>query len=364
MSFSRPTLTQLTDRISADFQTRITGASTLLRRSTLKVIARVLAGVFHLMYGFLEFISKQLFASSSDQAYLDRIASEYGIVRIAGTRASGEGLITGTNDEYVPIGTVLQSASGQRYITTILTTIAGGTATLLFEAEDAGSDGNDVAGISLSFITPLSGISSACTVDVNGITGGADIESDESLRARVLSRKRLPPHGGSKFDYVNWAREVPGVTRAWCFPEYAGVGTVALAFVRDGDVPIIPDAAERLAVEDYLIEHTDPGTGLTMGIPVTAQPGFSVLDVTAYVVNFNIDIYPNTTAVKADIQAALEDLISTEGGPGETLYISKIRQYISNAIGEGHHRLNIPAADVAASQIQVHTLGVITWGDY
>lgn len=364
MPFTRPTLTQLTDRISADFRARITGANSLLRRSVLKVLARTLAGAFHLMYGFLEFISRQLFASSSDQTYLDQIASEYGIVRVAATKASGSGTVTGTNGTIIPSGSILKSAAEVNYTVTADVTIAASTATLSFEAVDAGEDGNDDSAITLSFTNPIVGVSSNCTVDANGITGGADIESDDALRARVLSRKRLPPHGGCSADYVAWAKEVAGVTRAWCFPAYAGVGTVAVAFVRDDEDPITPSVAERTAVEEYIIEHVDPGTGFTVGIPVTAQPGFSIIALSANAINFDIDIYPNTSAVQTAITDELTDLIKQEGGPGETIYLSRITQAISNALGEGWHRLNSPVADVTSSQTQVQIMGTITFGDY
>jgi uncharacterized phage protein gp47/JayE len=364
MSFSRPTLTQLTDRISADFQTRITGANTALRRSVLKVLARVLAGAFHLAYGFLYYMSKQLFASSSDQDYLDRIASEYGIVRVAASKATGSGAVTGTSDLVIPSGMVLQSTAGVEYVTTTSEILVGSAAILTLEASEAGIDGNDEAGTVLSFTSPIAGVSSTCTVDSDGLTGGADSESDDALRARVLARKRLPPHGGSRQDYIGWAKEVSGVTRAWCFSEYAGVGTVALAFVRDGDTSIIPSAADRAAVADYIVEHVDPGTGFTVGIPVTAEPGFSVLDLTSLVVNFDISVYPNSSEVQVSVEDALEELILREGGPGETIYLSEIQQAISNAVGEGHHRLNAPLADVTASQTQVHIMGTVTFWPY
>lgn len=365
MSFERPTLTQLVDRISSDFKTRITGASTLVRRATLKAIARTLAGAFHLMYGFVNYISEQLFAASADQTYLDLIASEYGIIRIAATKATGSGSVTGTNALIVTEDSVLQSADGYRYLVTADATIAGGTATVAFEAEEAGADSNDDPSVALTFVSPIAGISSTLAVDAIGISGGADEETDDAMRERVLARKRNPPHGGAEQDYVNWAKEVAGVTRAWVFSEYAGAGTVGLAFVRDEDAAtILPDASERLAVYNYILEHEDPGTGLTVGIPVTAEPGFEIIVMSGLTIDFQIDIYPNISAIQAAVQSELEDLIERDGGPGETIYISQIRQAISSALDEDYHRLDSPVADVTASTSQVQVMGTITWGDY
>ena len=50
MAFSRPTLQQIVDRIENDFKTRIDNAQSLLRRSVLKIMARVYAGTADLLY--------------------------------------------------------------------------------------------------------------------------------------------------------------------------------------------------------------------------------------------------------------------------------------------------------------------------
>lgn len=45
MPFSRPTLKEISDRISADVNSRLTGADSFLRRSVLNVLIRALSGV-------------------------------------------------------------------------------------------------------------------------------------------------------------------------------------------------------------------------------------------------------------------------------------------------------------------------------
>jgi uncharacterized phage protein gp47/JayE len=42
-----------------------------------------------------------------------------------------------------------------------------------------------------------------------------------------------PPHGGNQADFVTWALQVTGVTRAWCAPWIAGAGTVTVFFMMD-----------------------------------------------------------------------------------------------------------------------------------
>lgn len=365
MPFERPTLTELKTRIQADVETRVTGGTILLRRAVLKVLATVFAGIAHIMYGYLDYKSKQLFATTADTEGLANIGDEYGLNRESATYATGSGTATGTNGAIIPAGSELESTDGNLYTVDTAATISGGTATIDFTASTANADSNDDAGITLTFVSPISGIDTEVTVDSDGITGGADEEEDDGYRERILLRKRQPPHGGAVFDYEKWALEVDGVTRAWAFGEYQGVGTVGVAFVRDDDDgSIIPDATERDEVEDYIIEHTDPASGETVGIPVTAEPGLFIIELTPLSINITVAIYPNTTAVQNAIETELEDLILRDGGPGETIYLSRINEAISLAEGEERHSLTLPITDQAATNTQIHTLGTVTFTDY
>lgn len=363
MPFQRPTLSEITDRIVADFQTRIIGGTSLLRRATLKIMARVLAGAVHLLYGYLDFQTDQLFISSADSEGLNRIADEYGIIRIAAAKATGEGQATGTNGITIAEDTELRASSGQKYDTDADVTIAAGIATLVFTAQIAGIDGNDDPAISLTFTSPIIGVNATVTVGVDGITDGLDEEIDDSLHRRLLIRKQHPPYGGAESDYLNWTLEVLGVTRAWIFPLVQGAGTVGVAFVRDNDESLIPNATRRQDVRDYLVEHPHEWTG-TVGIPLTAEPGLFIIELQELVVDMDISISPNTVAVRTAVEAELEEIFLSDGGPEETIRISSITEAISIARGEEIHRLNSPVADITATMNQVHALGTITWRDY
>jgi len=365
MPFVRNSLSTIVDNIISDFQTRITGATSLMRRSVLRVIARVMAGAIHLVYEYLDYQSRQLFALTADQAGLETIASEYGLSREAAIQATGSGTATGTVGSIIPAGSQLQSVEGEIYSIDTAVTFTGSSATVDFTAVEGGTDGNEAAGTILSFVSPIVGVNTSVTVDSDGITGGEDEETDDELRTRLLARKRMPPHGGASFDYESWALEYSGVTRAWCFPQYAGVGTVGVAFVRDDDVgSIVPNAAERAAVRAYIVSHEDPATGLTVGCPVTAEPGLTMVELTELAVDMTIKVYPNTSAVQNAIEQELESLFIEDGGPGETIYLSKISQAISSAQDEEMHSLVSPIADITASTSEVQVLGTITFADY
>lgn len=360
MPFERPKLQTIIDRIEADISARITKNASLLRRSVLKVLARVYAGAVHLLYGFLDFQARQLFATTADKRGLEIIGNEFGITRAAATKATGSGTATGTNGKTITAGSEIVSSDENKYTIDITVVIAGGTASVDFTASVANIDSNDQSGITLTFTNPIAGINTNVTAST-AIEGGTDEETDDEYRERILQRKRQLPHGGSEFDYETWALEVAGVTRAWSFPLFNGLGTIGLTFVRDDDLPIVPDAAEVTEVQDYIISHTDPATNKEVGIPVTAEPGLFVYAPTLLSVFITVAIFPNNATVQAQITAEIENLILRQGGAGQTIFISQIDEAISLAQDELRHVMAAPTVDSTATNAQVHELNEITF---
>ena len=70
-------------------------------------------------------------------------------------------------------------------------------------------------------IQPVTGINSGgVTSSRYTVTGGADMETDDELRTRMLAKYRRPRRKeGAATDYVEWALEVPGCSRAWVEPQ-------------------------------------------------------------------------------------------------------------------------------------------------
>lgn len=366
MPFSRPTLSELVARIRGDIEANVEGADALLRRAFLSVLGKVVALAVHILYGFLELTANNIFVTTAVTDYLDLHGQEWGLPRLGASYAIGTATATGINGSVIPAATELQLSDGRVYIVQAAAVVAAGVATLSLKAELSGIDGNEDSGVVLTFISPIVGVDSTATLSAGGFDGGADEESDDEYRARILSRKRYPPHGGADFDFVAWIQAYSAaITRGWAIPEYQGAGTVGLAFVLDDQVgSILPSAALVAAVRAYLLQHTDSVTGRQVGAYVTAEPGMFFITLLEKAVNFSIRIYPNTTVVRAAVQAELEDLLRREGGPEQTVYLSRINEAISTAIGEQYHLLVSPVADVTAAVNEVLIMGTITWSDY
>ena len=351
MALTRPTLQQLIDQAHTQIDALLPGADSRLRRSFLDVLARVLAWGLYGLYSLIVWVSQQVFPDTAEQEFLDRWATIWGLARLASTFSAGTVDLTGQDGSEIPAGTALRRASGEEYTTDVLATIAAGVASVAVSAAKAGAASDAAAGTTLSFVSPVPGVDSTATVAAGGLTGGADEESDDALRARLLERLRQPPHGGAELDYIRWAKEIAGVTRVWVFAQKFGEGTVGVTFVRDDESPIIPDAAELQTVQDYI---DDPARR-----PVPAK--VTVYGLTAVAQNFDIRVLPDTTAVRAAAQGELEDLLEREATPGGTIKASRISEAISKAAGETSHTIIAPAGDITVATDEIAVPGTFTW---
>lgn len=362
MPFPRPTLSALFSQALGFLVARLAGADSRLRRSTLSVIARLAAGNTNLEFGYLDWLIRQLFVTTSDPPYLYIQGAEYGMAPEGATVAAGNIIFTGAiNGTVIDLATALQ-VNGVFYETQQEVTLAAGTATAPVEAVAGGSAGNQPPGTTLSIVTAIAGINGTATVDENGLTGGTDTESPDAFRARVLERKAAPPQGGDPADYVAWAKSIPGVTRAWVYPLNRGAGTVDVSFVMDGRTDIIPLSADVAAVQAYL------GTlGGAVGVkPVTADA--LVFAPAAYPVNLTIHgLVPNNAATQAAIAAAIADLLVRVGSPGTssgtgcTIAYADLDDAIEGAAGVTYHFLASPGADITVPFGQMPVPGTITY---
>jgi uncharacterized phage protein gp47/JayE len=348
MPFERPTLVQLRDRTATDIE-RHSGQDATSRGSAYAPIAKAQAGLAHGLHGHLAWIADQLFDDTADDANLLRRAAEMGITRIPAARASGTATATGNDGAVIPAETLLQTDDEILYRVTAEASIVAGTATLQLTAVEPGAAGNQAAGVTLRFISPVLDVDSEATVVE--ITSGADIEPITRVRERLAERRTNPPMGGNSADYIAWAKAAHvDVTRAWCYPNENGLGTVVVRFVTDDLSTPIPTQAHVEAVTDY----TDQVRPAGMKAFNVYAPVAKSLDITFTALS------PNTPTVRAAIEAELKDLISREGEPGGTLLLTHINEAISLATGETDHRHDL-VDDFTCATGEFPVLGALTW---
>lgn len=348
MPLLRPTLDELRDRSRTQIQARL-GTGPLLSRSVLAVLGDVIAGHSHGLYGYAAWAARQGLPTTADDDGVQNWATVFGLARKPATFATGSIQVTGVNGTVVPFRKRVRRADGVEFVTTAASTIANGVASVPVQALTAGQAGNTGPGAAITFTAPVSGASSSAAVNAAGLIGGSDAETIEDLRERVLQRARQVPGAGNQGDFVRWALEVGGVTRAWCFPRFPAVGSVGVTFATDDEpgspIPSAAKVAEVFAHIDLLR-------------PVSAQ--LLVYAPAALAVGVNVILTPNTAEVRASVEAELRSLFRRQAAPGQPLYLSHIREAISTATGELDHVLVSPVGDITPSKGQLPVLGSLT----
>ncbi|WP_064577171.1 baseplate J/gp47 family protein [Cupriavidus gilardii] len=347
MPFDTPTLPQLIERADAD----LAGATDqVLRRSDQIVLGRVHAGATHELHGYLAFVAKQILPDECEEDMLVRYAKlRLRVPRRDAVAATGPIAVVGQVGAVIDKGVVLQYADGRRYVVNAPVTLTAAQAAVPVNAVEPGVAGNLAPGATLELVSPVLGITPSATVLAPGITGGTDQEGIEALRQRVIRSFRIVPDGGNADDYETWAREVAGITRAWCRRHYMGLGTVGVFVMRDDDPDPIPSQASLDAVRDHIEAEK----------PVTAE--LYVLAPKAKPIHFQIRLSPDTTATRAAVEQSLRDLLKREGDLGVTVLRTHLAEAISQSPGENDHQLIAPADNVALAPNEIPTFGGVAW---
>ncbi|HHX4179432.1 TPA: baseplate J/gp47 family protein, partial [Citrobacter braakii] len=284
-----------------------------------------------------------------DESWLYRHAAMKRCPRKDAVAASGFMRWDGvTNGLKVSAGSVIQRDDLVQYIVQADATSAGGVLRVPVVCSMTGITGNMDDGEALSLVTPVNGLPSGGMADT--VTGGFDIEDLDVWRARVLERYYWTPQGGADGDYVVWAKEVPGVTRAWTYRHWMGTGTVGVMIASSDLInPILDDATVAAAQA-----HIEP-------LAPVAGSDLYVFKGTPKTVNYTIDLNPDTPEIRAAVEAELRSFLLRDGYPEGTLELSRTNEAISIAAGEYSHKLLSPTVDTPVAKNELAVLGVITW---
>jgi len=381
MPYSRKTLTQLRQQVAQDIASALPGSDPLLRFANLTILGVVQAGLAHLHNGYLDYIAQQAVPFTATDEYLEAWGALKGVFRIAASQASGTVRFTGTNGVEIPAGTPLVRGDGQKYTTTAAGTIASGEVIVpaLADADPAGqlgAAGDADANTVLTLGVSIAGVNSNGAAATNFV-GGADIEKDPALRARMLLAFQSPAHGGSQADYVAWALAVPGVTRAWCVPNAFGSGTVGVYVMFDsveaahGGFPQGTNGVSHLDVGPTGGPRDTVATGDQLTVadaiwplqPVTAlvyvlAPGQSV-------VNFTIDgIAGASSDTKAAIAAAIDSVLLQYAqitGSATQVDISYVNSAIAAIAGTSGFVISSPAGNIVTARGFLPVRGTVTY---
>jgi uncharacterized phage protein gp47/JayE len=369
MPYSRPTLTALQQQAIEDITTSgVPGLTGLLRNAVLRVLAWVMAGLAYGVYGYGDWIARMAVPFTALGEYLYAWAGLVGVYTKDAAAASGSAQFNGTTGRTIPNGTALTRFDGVPYATTADgTTDVDGLVTVPIVATVTGANTDCDPGTPININIAIDGINLG-GFTVGETSGGADEETDEALRTRMLQRYREPPQGGAQTDYIGWALEVPGVTRAWCDPNGAGAGTVVVYTMFD-DVRAaeggFPQGSNGTATAETRLPPIATGDQLVVADYIYPLRPVTALVVSAAPVAFPVDVTiqdldPNTVDMQAAITATLQDAFIAVGAVAGTVYPSDLYEAILTVSGINHFAMIAPALPVTAPTGGLPTLGVLS----
>lgn len=314
-------------------------------------------------------VPASIYVASSWGTNLDDHGETINVPRKDSSTATGEVTFNGEDGTIVSIGTqvgVAQTDPDQdppSYVTTESGVIAEGVVTLAIKAEESGAASNVGAGAASFLLSPVEGITTVGNAEA--ITGGADVETDESYRTRLLLELGAAQGAGNVADYKRWALSYPGVGFVRVVPLWEGAGTVLVVVTDDENNPSSSTVVEGLQAELDPV----PGEGLgkaPVGAIVTVDtPTAVAVTVSAEVElepGFSLDGEGGTAAVRASLEQVLSDYIDRLP-PGEDALLNKTESRFF--LVEGVHdisnvELNGVAADVVIADTEVASIGTVT----
>lgn len=321
MALVTPTTEEIKDQIIGQVEASISQTIPILPRAFTRFFAKVLAGIFMILYKYAGWMFLQIFVrtASFDETEVLGVKVtplvEWG--RLIGVGDPGAAtqsellldITVTTQTGSLPAGT--QAVSNKNAITYILlspVTLDAATKQGTFRAAsdvDGGTGGGTIGNLDpddiVSFVNPLANVERDMTVD-SVTTTGVDAETEAAYRQRVIDRFQKQPQGGAGVDYEIWGEEVTGVINV--YPYTGAIGfvdvyvEVATSIDPDGIAPqsILDDVTEAITFDDG--SQTRKPINAFLNTQSITRIGFDV-----NVIGLNVD---DPTTVEANITTAIE----------------------------------------------------------
>lgn len=325
MSLAVPTTQDVSDTIVAQLEASLAQTIPFLPKTFCRVLAKVLAGVVVILYKYAGFTFLQLFvAHASFQPTTVNGQTVVPLVlwgRLIGVGDPGKATraelslslaVTSITGKILAGQQFLNSATQITYQAITETVITSSpvffTVRATYDQNDtggAGAAGNMTAGDTLQVANgPPNAVSTALVV-AQTVTG-ANAESADAYRAKIIRRFQQRPQGGAFADYRLWAEEVPGIVHAYPYRGAPGVVDVYIEAdeTSSGSADGIPTGAQLAAV---LANINLDQAGVATRRPVSAAPNVLPISRTGVDITISGLSVSDMDTVKDEIQAGADE---------------------------------------------------------
>ncbi len=254
--FPQTTPESLTEAMVGKLQTNLQTNEGSYTRDLLSVVGLALFEGYKTLNKLLPIA----FVDETSGEYLEARCAEYGITRKPGTAARVSLEFSGQNGTKIPVGTTVSTQGGLLFSTTEPGEIQEGKALAEAVSQQAGMACNVPPGALTRLVTPVGGVERV--QNPKAAQGGADVESDESLFARLDQYRKNRAASGNIADYVQWGMEVSGVGAVQVLPIWNGPGTVKVILAGDDKKPV--DSAIVQSCQEHMERVRPIGAQVTV----------------------------------------------------------------------------------------------------
>lgn len=226
-------------------------------------------------------------------------------------------------------------------------------------AVEAGVAGNIKAFTPLTLQTPITGVDDDCAVNEEDFVGGADRESDEAFRERIIDLIRNPISHFNAADIRRIAKSVSTITRVFINEATPAEGQVTVYVMSDNEFDPIPNAAKINQVKNAILTIKPANTSIAdviVAAPTKITQNFVFSSLT-----------PNTPTMRASITESLKQFFaeSTEVGVDiqEDAYRSAIFATVDVNTGQKltSFALSSPSTNISVAAGNIVVLGTVTF---
>lgn len=295
MSIPTPTTKQVADNIIAQLESTLNQTIPLMPKAFNRVLAQALAAVLMTIYKFAGWIFLQIFVSTASNRYFmvnGRAVNplvEWGVLVGAGQPRGATQAVLTLEISVLTVGGSLSAgtqlvgvANGVTYLTEAAVLLNASVVSVEARAVSdqsggggSGTVGNLPIGAIVQFANTLPNVSQS-TVVTGAVTTGADAETTELYRQRIVNLFQRRPQGGAYIDYGIWGLEPEGILNIYPYTGYPGEVDVYVESATEVDgIPTLAQleaVSESIELDEAGLATRRPANAFVNVYPITRSP--------------------------------------------------------------------------------------------
>lgn len=336
----RPTLKALISRITADIDARLPAALSRPAKSVINVLATVLSGAFHSLYGFVEWMQQQTDPLTANEYWLGIWASRLDVPRREATVSTGTVTFSAETETSIPSDTLFRNTAGVQF-----RTINAGVTGEAIAAESLGKGQSTrlQQGETLTLETSIEGV--ALNPVYEGFQNGSDIETLEEWAQRIASRIAERQKIGDKDDYKSWVLQAhPDIADAWIQENTPTLGSITARVLVGSDSPF-PSNSVLAAAQSQLDDIRNAGATTYVLAPLQQEIGLKVAGI--------------AEENKASIVTEIDNFLSRKRYQNAEIYPEELERIIGGF--QQGFTLLLPYEKLTAANNSLFVTGEVQW---